>query len=1126
MHFGNLYNHRMDQPKFDIEEGARGGKRLLTTLLERSVGLVGLVLPAMASWPGIDPKTRLRMQTEHGDGLIRTGLTGTVLFAIALCGMASSWMFFQATVNPRPDETSLFQPYEPVSWESFTEPRRSTATPTLVWEFEATAPLPWVHMRYGTRADFFEASLIAIAPDASRILYARDHDLRAVDADGSEIFQSLPDKIPEIASMAFEGGSDEQIIVLAQGVYLLDLSNDTPTLRGQTLPSIRLSGEDGGFGRIVMSQSGRRGIVSQDQSKLTLFGPNWSNPFALTLSGRPLDSVTLSDDGEFLAYATSDALVVERVGETAPANQTADRDRLTSDRVSDLEFSNDNRLLAIGYRDGSLALRTQPGPIEQAAVEAFVQGPALAPVLVPGPSMGPLPAVHAAGPVLVSFSPHGDYLASLGAGGRLAVWDLTTRLPVYTEDLDIVPAALKWARDGGRILAVDAVNTIVTVPMAQSAVPPPAMAVSLVLAVGALAAFLGHMHSSTLWFRRTMKTFEFSATLGSKDAGEVAAFLQSDQPLDDANLAGERVRALVNRLSLFMHNRDTSAPLTFALEGGWGSGKSSIMSMVAKDLAARKHPYVWFNAWHHQTEEHLFAALMEAIRSNTQNNLGFWERFSQRLRLAALQYESNPVGFLLRIFISVFFVGLAVMAAVASNLTDSTKELTEVPRVLAGAGLTAVSALIIVPALARIFSPFGIRPIELLKETGSMFRMARFKNRLDFRYDFGTAFGNVTKSYGDKRLVLIIDDLDRCKPAQVADVLEAINFLVASGKCFVILGISREPVLSAVGLSFQEIAHERALLSDDAADQDAAQSVDVAKAITRREFAERYLEKLVNIRVQVPKFDESSLSEFMHGARRPEPALDRELAASAAWKPVTAVLMTLLAAIMLLAFLWEPPPAVKDVPRAAAVQTGAEADNGQAGTNPPQPADNEAADGAVNTPDTVPSVLPVIPSGPDAPVISAGIVGSILLALTGGLIVLAGLQARRLRRLRSDSTPTGEAARDSDEFLTSIARWAPILMKNDRFSPRTLKRFTNWIRFLVAGLSSPRDIDAIAMFGALEVAGKSWLIENWETMGQTVFDTELNSIMGEDTLLALARKVDSAQRDRYRDIRNGVEYSG
>jgi len=78
----------------------------------------------------------------------------------------------------------------------------------------------------------------------------------------------------------------------------------------------------------------------------------------------------------------------------------------------------------------------------------------------------------------------------------------------------------------------------------------------------------------------------------------------SDRPLDwtDNDVLGLRQRVI--QLSDFLRNAETEPPLTIAVSGGWGSGKSSFMNLLHEDLHQRGNSVVWFNAWHYHTEEH------------------------------------------------------------------------------------------------------------------------------------------------------------------------------------------------------------------------------------------------------------------------------------------------------------------------------------------------------------------------------------------------------------------------------------------------------------------------------------------------------------------------------------------
>src|ERR1700724_1577599 len=66
-------------------------------------------------------------------------------------------------------------------------------------------------------------------------------------------------------------------------------------------------------------------------------------------------------------------------------------------------------------------------------------------------------------------------------------------------------------------------------------------------------------------------------------------------------------------LSRFWRNEKTQPPLTLAVTGEWGTGKSSLMNLLRSDLKRYGFRPVWFNAWHQQKAEHLLAPLLEGV---------------------------------------------------------------------------------------------------------------------------------------------------------------------------------------------------------------------------------------------------------------------------------------------------------------------------------------------------------------------------------------------------------------------------------------------------------------------------------------------------------------------------------
>jgi len=100
----------------------------------------------------------------------------------------------------------------------------------------------------------------------------------------------------------------------------------------------------------------------------------------------------------------------------------------------------------------------------------------------------------------------------------------------------------------------------------------------------------------------------------------------------------------------------------------------------------------------------------------------------------------------------------------------------------------------------------------LLSAAAEKFRLKDASALTNFGARFAEQFQEVTEVL-PQRMVIVIDDLDRCRPEAILDVMEAVNFLVSSGSCFVIFGMATERVQAALALSFDKIAAETADLT-------------------------------------------------------------------------------------------------------------------------------------------------------------------------------------------------------------------------------------------------------------------------------------------------------------------------
>jgi len=376
----------------------------------------------------------------------------------------------------------------------------------------------------------------------------------------------------------------------------------------------------------------------------------------------------------------------------------------------------------------------------------------------------------------------------------------------------------------------------------------------------------------------------------------VADEAASDAPIgwEDKDALG--LQAIARALSKFVRNRNTKPPLTFAVSGPWGTGKSSLMNLVAEDLRTFGTRPVWFNAWHHQKEEHLLAALLEAIRSQAIPTWWRWSGLTFRLRLLWRRVRNDlqsalAVGFLVVVAVVAFQLVLEMeeVQRLLAALDDSTfgewltgallGQLTALGTF--GAGLYAVALALL---KLRVIT---LNPAQLMASLRERARPSDLRDQLGFRHRFDGEFNSVChalRTHHTAGMVIMIDDLDRCQPDNVLDILEAVNFLATAGPCFIFLGIDTEKVTSSVAHGFKDSI----LVLPNSHTQAGAEHALKPDAVALATFARAYLEKLINITVPVPTATDRTSAVLLDVAWQDDAAAGQEEASGAVDRPQTA----------------------------------------------------------------------------------------------------------------------------------------------------------------------------------------------------------------------------------------------
>ena len=88
----------------------------------------------------------------------------------------------------------------------------------------------------------------------------------------------------------------------------------------------------------------------------------------------------------------------------------------------------------------------------------------------------------------------------------------------------------------------------------------------------------------------------------------------SDSPLRAEDLDRLSFNPIAQGLSGFLRNQATGFPITIAVTGEWGTGKSSLMRLLELNLQKNGFLPTWFNAWHDQNEGNILSPLLVAMR--------------------------------------------------------------------------------------------------------------------------------------------------------------------------------------------------------------------------------------------------------------------------------------------------------------------------------------------------------------------------------------------------------------------------------------------------------------------------------------------------------------------------------
>lgn len=278
-------------------------------------------------------------------------------------------------------------------------------------------------------------------------------------------------------------------------------------------------------------------------------------------------------------------------------------------------------------------------------------------------------------------------------------------------------------------------------------------------------------------------------------------------------------------------NDNDVLPVTIGVFGDWGSGKSSILKIVEKELIGDGEDgfndgtlVLYFNGWVFEGYDDAKAALLESII----------EKFAKHKKLGS-KVKDETIKLLKSVkWMRLMGLGFKKIAAPAAT-----------------AYLTGGVSLI--PYLLNEFSQ--IEPTELANklkgDEAENFLSSIIKKNEEDEITMVREFRDDFKKMLDKskieKLVVIIDDLDRCTPDRIIENLEAIKLFLNVDKTAFVIGADPRIVRHAIELRYKTDGIEN--------------SSDVESRNER--IVSDYLEKLIQVPYYLPKLTDNEVETYL-----------------------------------------------------------------------------------------------------------------------------------------------------------------------------------------------------------------------------------------------------------------------
>lgn len=256
-------------------------------------------------------------------------------------------------------------------------------------------------------------------------------------------------------------------------------------------------------------------------------------------------------------------------------------------------------------------------------------------------------------------------------------------------------------------------------------------------------------------------------------------------------------------------DNDNLLPCSIGIFGDWGGGKSSLMKMVEENYKGNGDVLVVrFNGWLFEGYEDAKTVLMGRIVDEIIKCRTFSEKAKQLAKKLLKKID------LLKLSGSALKMGVGFLAAGPT-------------------GALTMSAADLIGKVKDADYEEYINKLQKPEEGSS----DSFRSNIQ---EFHANFEELIQETKIKKLVVLIDDLDRCSPDTIIGTLEAIKLFLFTSQTAFVIGADERLIKYAVRRRFPELPGESAEVGRD------------------------YLEKLIQFPIRIPPLNSTEISNFIN----------------------------------------------------------------------------------------------------------------------------------------------------------------------------------------------------------------------------------------------------------------------